>query len=180
MRLQQRLAVIPLGMTVMDYVQFDGHPEETPVAEKITLINLRDRFLATQEASLEETTVDCIRLHLSKSVNRKRPRHQLHFDGPFPSCTEANDLLPDGRGRQFATMQPGGLPATIDVTLEIGQTKFRNGKLSTEGRDQILDPKTNEKPPLTMLGKVKNAPVTPGLDKNASERWNGRVDTYSG
>src|SRR5580704_4219594 len=62
MRLKQRLATIPPGVDIVDYIQFDCITA-TATAEKITLADLRDRYIKTHEPSLEETTLGGIRLH---------------------------------------------------------------------------------------------------------------------
>ena len=73
-RKEQRLVAIPVGFSILDYVRFDGRQEETPVAEKVTLANLRDRYLATREGSLEASTVRGIRLHFME-----RKQGQVHI-----------------------------------------------------------------------------------------------------
>ncbi|HUY88464.1 MAG TPA: tyrosine-type recombinase/integrase [Pirellulales bacterium] len=67
MRLKQRLAVLPPGMDIVEFVQFDGKPAPTdePLPEKVTLAQLRDKYLATHEASLEPTTIYGIKLHFN-------------------------------------------------------------------------------------------------------------------
>jgi len=81
MRLKQRLATVPPGVGIVEYVQFDGQarpaegpppPAEgpqppadvpPPPAAQLSLAQLRDRYLATYEASLEANTLATIRMH---------------------------------------------------------------------------------------------------------------------
>src|SRR5581483_1034058 len=56
MRLKQRLATIPPGVDIVDYVQFDGQ-RQTPAPAKTTLAQLRDRYIKTHTASLEANTL---------------------------------------------------------------------------------------------------------------------------
>lgn len=65
MRLRQGLIHLPPGLDVVEFLRFDGNPPETLAAipEQYTLANLRDRYLATHESSLEASTVYGIRLH---------------------------------------------------------------------------------------------------------------------
>lgn len=65
LRLKQRLAVLPPGVEIVEYIQYDGKiiPPESPAAEKITLTTLRDRYIETHTASLEPNTLKLIRIH---------------------------------------------------------------------------------------------------------------------
>src|SRR5687768_4378401 len=56
MRLKQRLATIPPGLDIVDYVQFDGR-QETAAPAKTTLAQLRDKYLASHTTSLEANTL---------------------------------------------------------------------------------------------------------------------------
>ena len=80
MRLSQQLATVPVGMDIIDYVQFDGKealPVKLPTgATKLTLGQLRKQYLATHEKSLEANTVATIQMHF---------RHLAgHFGEQFP------------------------------------------------------------------------------------------------
>src|SRR5215469_8679150 len=65
MRLSQRLATVPTGMGIVEYLEFDGKPPATekPLPEKVSLAQLRDRYRATHEGSLEPTTLYGIKIH---------------------------------------------------------------------------------------------------------------------
>ena len=70
MRLQQGLIQVPAGSTLKDFLFFDGKPPARaeavlpPSSKSVTLGDLRDRYLATHKDSLEDRTLDTIRLHL--------------------------------------------------------------------------------------------------------------------
>jgi len=72
MRLDQRLASVPAGMDIVDYVQFDGKeplPDKPPpVATKLTLRQLRKQYIATHEKSLEANSVATIQMHFRHLV----------------------------------------------------------------------------------------------------------------
>lgn len=62
MRIKQRLATLPTGMGIVEFVQFDGQSAKRQAREgdlliqpKWTLAQLRDRYLATHESSLAST-----------------------------------------------------------------------------------------------------------------------------
>src|SRR5579872_6804835 len=57
LRLKQRLATVPPGIDIVEFLQFDGKPKETDGPEKLSLASFRDRYLETHEDSLEATTV---------------------------------------------------------------------------------------------------------------------------
>ena|SRR5665213_311999 len=65
LRLSQRLAVIPPGMTITDYLKFDGRPlpAEAPEIKSTNLSRLKEKYIEANEQSLERTTLDCIRTH---------------------------------------------------------------------------------------------------------------------
>jgi len=77
MRLKQRLAAVPTGMGIVDYLQFDGKPpavnaEQASPPTKLTLARLRDRYLETHRASLEANSLATIEMHF---------RHLTRFFG---------------------------------------------------------------------------------------------------
>ena len=75
MRLKQRLATIPPGMGIVEYVQFDGK-QSAPAPTKLTLASFRDRYIATHKASLEANTLATAEMHF---------RHLSgHFGESFP------------------------------------------------------------------------------------------------
>lgn len=65
LRLSQRLAVIPPGMTIVDYLKFDGRPlpAEAPEITSTKLSRLKEKYIEANEQSLERTTLDCIKTH---------------------------------------------------------------------------------------------------------------------
>ena len=72
LRLKQKLATLPPGTDIVRYVQHDGQPPRPEGAAEArkppTLAILRDRYLATNELSLEKTTINGIRLHFKHLV----------------------------------------------------------------------------------------------------------------
>lgn len=64
MRLKQGLVTIPAGVDVVDFIRFDGKPPASqPVATRTTLGTLRDRYIKTNEASLETNSLGTIKIH---------------------------------------------------------------------------------------------------------------------
>lgn len=163
MRLQQRLATVPAGVTILDYVQYDGQVEETPISEKITLTGLYKKYLAVHEASLEETTVDGIKLHFKHLIKA------LGAQFPIAELTLA-DLqgYVDGR-RKAAGLHGRKLsPATIQKEIISLRTawnwgvtmKLVAGKFPSRG---LRYPKTKEKPPFMTREEIDRRIAAGGL-----------------
>jgi integrase len=73
MRIKQRLASLPPGTDIVEYVQFDGKERPVEISSppaKLSLAKLRDRYLVTHEASLEDNTLATIRMHFRHLVGR--------------------------------------------------------------------------------------------------------------
>lgn len=73
MRLKQNLVQLPPGCDVVTFVQHDGKPPEhsaAAAAERkiLTLEELRDAYLRSQDKKLEQTTLDGIRLHFGHII----------------------------------------------------------------------------------------------------------------
>jgi integrase len=77
MRLKQRLATLPPGTDIVEYLQFDGKQpiaagEPAPSPAKATLDELRKHYVATHRSSLEANTLATVELHF---------RHLVRFFG---------------------------------------------------------------------------------------------------
>jgi integrase len=64
MRLKQHLLELPAGVPITDFVMRDGKAPANPL-NATTFGQLRDKYLATRELSLEPRTVDTLRLQLA-------------------------------------------------------------------------------------------------------------------
>ena len=64
-RLKQRLAVLPPGVSIIEYIQRDGKavPAEAPSVTKTSLTNLKLKYIETHQASLEANSLESIRIH---------------------------------------------------------------------------------------------------------------------
>ncbi len=80
LRLKQRLIKLPPGVSIVDFIQFDGRPEQLPPQEKTTLAELQAKYLDAHKKSLEETTLKGIRIHfkhLKRILGEKYPIPEL-------------------------------------------------------------------------------------------------------
>src|SRR3954447_18041526 len=69
-RLKQKLVHLPAGCDIVTFVQHDGNPpEHAAIAaverKELSLNDLRQAYLASQEEKLEETTLNGINLHFN-------------------------------------------------------------------------------------------------------------------
>ena len=80
MRLKQKLAVLPPGIDIVEFVQMDGRvlPPASPEIQKISLAALRDQYVATHRTSLEPNTLKCIQIHF-----RRKPQDATVANSPL-------------------------------------------------------------------------------------------------
>jgi integrase len=157
MRLKQRLAVLPPGVGIVEYVQFDGRivPPESPELKTLPLSTLRERYLETHAASLEPNTLDCIRVHF---------RHlEKHLGESFGvSAMQLSDLqgYVDKRAKAKGTHGRKLSATTIHkeiVTLRTAwnwaaKMKLLSGRFPNDG---LRYPKTVEKPPFQTRQEIE-------------------------
>ena len=156
MRLKQGLIQIPPGIDVVTFVEHDGMPPKSaavpagvPNRDPLTLGRLRDRYLDTHSnGTLEETTLDGIRLHfkhLVSSLGEKFPAQELGL-GDLQLHVDRRAKDRGTRGRKLS-------PATIRkeiITLRTAwnwgvQTGLVSGKFPFN--KNLRFPKMDEKPP---------------------------------
>lgn len=162
LRLKQRLATIPPGVTIVDYVQFDGKQEEKseddqPVTEQIGLEKFRDRYLKVFEQNLEVSTVKGIKQHFGHLIR--------HLGPTFPiAALTLTDLqgYVDKRAKakgSHGRRVSGGTIAKELISLRTawnwGATatmKLVTGKFPNKG---LSFPKTTERPPFMTRGEIE-------------------------
>lgn len=170
MRLRQRFLTLPLGMDVVTFIQFDGKsPEDAPVRGKtVTLGALRDHYLRVHEGSLEETTIDGMRLHFRHLVATLGER--------FPMQETSLASLQDHAERREKMKGIGGAlsPATIRKELVTLRTSWNwavgfgllEGKLPALKKVRLR--KAEEKPPFQTWHEIERRIKAGGLSKNKS------------
>ena len=98
LRLSQRLAVIPPGMTIIEYLKFDGRPlpPEAPAAKATRLSTLKDKYLEATKTSLERTTFDCTKTHYVKKrpYLRRGSHYFVEIDSFRAAVMKGTDRLP--------------------------------------------------------------------------------------
>ncbi len=165
MRLRQRLAVVPPSVNILDYVQFDGRPEQLPVTTKITLAALRDRYFATHEASLEKSTVYGSRLHfkhLAAALGEQFPIAELSL-ADLQGYVDRRSKAVGQKARKLSS-------ATIKKEIISLRTawnwatkmKLVSGKFPYDG---LRYPKSTEKPPFMTRLEIERRIAAGGLTK---------------
>lgn len=174
MRLKQRLAALPHGMSIIDYLQFDGKepPSVVRTLEKITLKSLRERYIQGNEASLEPNTLACIRIHF---------RHLEKTLGPDFSISELTladlqryvDLRSKSKGLHGRKLSA----ATIQKEIVSFRTAWNwaarhnlvAGKFPNQG---LRYPKQTEKPAFQTREEIERRIALGGLkDAEISDLW---------
>lgn len=176
MRLGQGLIELPPGAAIVDFVRNDGKPPErrdqVPVPSPIglTLGSLRDLYLATHAGSLEERTLDGIRLHfkhLAASLGERFAMRELSLSD-LQGYVERRSKARGHRGRTLS-------PATIKKELITLRTAWNwgakmghlAGKFPSEG---LRYPKHDEKPPFQTREQIERQ--LPGVgDADRADLW---------
>lgn len=171
MRLEQRLAVVPSGMSIVDYVQFDGQadiqktdePVEPKPEEILTLKAFQAKYMAANEASLEATTLDGIGLHFkyfSKILGEQFPIAKLLL----ANLQDYVDKRRKAKGRNDRTLSPATIEKEI-ITLRTAwnwgvEMKLVEGKFPNQG---LRYPKYSEKPPFSTRAEIERQIAGGGL-----------------
>ncbi|MFT3920947.1 MAG: tyrosine-type recombinase/integrase [Myxococcales bacterium] len=172
MRLKQRLAFLPPGMNIVEYVQFDGKelPATQPVpvvvptpADKLTLARLRDRYLATHEASLEANTVATIRMHFRHLASRLGESFLIAelslADLQQYVDRRAKAAGINGRNLSAVTIQKEIISLRTAWNWGV-KMKLLSGRFPYDG---LRYPKTTEKPPFQTLAEIDRQIKAGGL-----------------
>ena len=173
LRIQQRLVALPPGVSIVDFVQFDGKVENiVPVVEQITFEKLKDKYLVTHESSLELSTIKGIRQHCGQLVS--------HLGTKFPigelSLAELQgyvDKRAKAKGRNGRKLSPATIFKEI-VTLRTMwnwavKMKFVTGKFPNDG---LRFPKATEKPVFQTRAEIERQINTAKLSSaEQSDLW---------
>jgi hypothetical protein len=176
MRLDQRLATVPPGMDIVEYLQFDGKPAPAADANilpgKLTLIALRDKYLATHKESLEPTTISGINIHFKHLTDILGPAFPIG-EVQLADLQRYADARSKAKGLNGRKLSPATIKKEI-VTLRTAwkwavPMKLLSGRLPYEG---VRYRKTTEKPPFQTVAEIKRRIDAGGLSEaETSELW---------
>jgi integrase len=177
-RLKQRLVEIPSGVSVVDFVQFDGKPASAAPPDSHSLGEFRDKYLATHRASLEKTTIDGIELHFGYYVEawgEKCPINELSL----LKLQEYVDARTKDAGMNGRKVSAGTIKKEI-VTLRTAWNWAKRAKIVKEAFPYVglRYPRTTEKPPFMTRAEVERKIKTGGLTKGEeADLWDAMYPT---
>ncbi|MBS0264932.1 MAG: tyrosine-type recombinase/integrase [Planctomycetes bacterium] len=174
LRLSQRLAVIPPGMTIVEYLKFDGRPlaPETPEIKNVKLSSLKAKYLEANREALERTTLDCVRTHFRHFEN------VLGSSFAISSLTLA-DLQEYVNKRSKAEGKNGRKLSATTIKKEIQTLRTawrwaeRHGLVAgLLPNDGLRYPRTDEKPPFMTRKEIERLVAVGGLtEAEIADLW---------
>jgi len=182
LRLSQRLAVIPPGMTVIDYLKFDGRPlpANATEAKATRLSTLKDKYLAATEHSLAGTTFDTTKTHF---------RHlEKVFGTAFTISSLALSDLQDyvnkrakRRGKNGRTLSATTIKKEIQTLRTVWRWGAKNGLVAGPfPNDGLRYPRTSEKPEFMTRQEIERHIKAGGLDDaDIADLWHSLYLTVS-
>ena len=183
-RLKNRLIEIPPGVSISDFIQFDGKPAPVsvtppaPAAGKILFAEFRDRYIATHRASLEETTLSGILLHFSYFVAAWGEDYSIP-DLTLSKLQEYVDDRTKDMGLHGRTLSPATIKKEI-VTLRTAWNWAKRMKIVSERfpNEGLRFPRTTEKPPFLTRKEINRKIDAGGLtEAEQSDLWDAMYPT---
>jgi integrase len=174
MRLKQKLTTLPAGMSIIDYLQFDG---QEPVAvelvsEKISLKTLRERYLSTHENSLEKSTVTGVKIHFGHLEKTLGPAF-IVSELTLADLQRYIDVRSKSKGLHGRKLSAATIQKEI-VSLRTAwnwaaRHKLVAGKFPNQG---LRFPKQTEKPAFQTRDEIKRRIEIGGMnDAEISDLW---------
>lgn len=174
MRLKQKLAVLPPGVGIVEFVEQDGRvlPPAAPEIQKLALADLHTQYVAAHKASLEANTLKCIEIHF---------RHLLKYFGAEFCISELQlaDLQGYVNKRATAVGRNGRKLSAVTIQKELVtlctawnwavKMKLVTGIFPNDG---LRYPKTIEKPGFQTREEIERQIAAGGLtEAEKAELW---------
>jgi integrase len=175
-RLKNRLVEIPSGVSVIDFIQFDGKPA-APIHDAHTLGEFRDKYLATHKASLEKTTLDGIELHFGYFVEAWSEKFPINDLGLL-KLQEYVDARTKDAGMNGRKVSAATIKKEI-VTLRTAWNWAKRAKIVKEPFPYagLRYPRTTEKPPFMTKAEIERK-IKAGLTKaEQADLWDAMYPT---
>ena len=174
MRLKQKLTTLPAGMSIIDYLQFDGQEPVVVelVSEKISLRTLRERYLSTHENSLEKSTVTGVKIHFGHLEKTLGPAF-IVSELTLADLQRHIDLRSKSKGLHGRKLSAATIQKEI-VSLRTAwnwaaRHKLVAGKFPNQG---LRYPKQTEKPPFLTREEINRRLEIGGLnDAEICDLW---------
>jgi integrase len=177
MRLKQRLTELPAGVGIVEFIQHDGNAaaRDTVPAQngELTLVEFRDRYIATNRESQERRSIEGIELHfkhLGAALGDRFPIRELkmaHLQEYINHRAKAKGMY----GRRLS-------PATIKKEIVTLRTAWNwavemglvTGRFPNKG---LRFPKLDEKPPFMTRAEIERRIAAGGLtEAEKKDLWN--------
>lgn len=163
LRLKQRLATIPSGIGIVEYLEYDGQPRATDTPDAVSLASLRDRYFEAHETSLEPTTTEGMRTHFKHIVGHLGPAFPI-ADLSLADLQGYVNFRTNSEGVKGRPLSPATIKKEI-VTLRTAWNWGAKMKLVV-GRfpyDGLRYPKSQEKPPFMTRAEIQRQIDSGGL-----------------
>jgi integrase len=177
-RLKNRLIEIPSGVSVVDFVQFDGKPASAPQPGDCALSDLRDKYLDTHRSSLEKTTLDGIELHFGYFVEAWGERFSINGLSLL-KLQEYVDARTKDAGMNGRKVSAATIKKEI-VTLRTAWNWAKRAKIVKEAfpYEGLRYPRTTEKPPFMTKAEIKRRIKTGDLTAaDQADLWDAMYPT---
>ncbi len=164
MRLKQKLAVLPPGVGIVEYLQFDGRvlAPESPEVKSLSLSKLRERYLDTHETSLEANTLGSSRIHfrhLERILGAEFPLAELELE-KLQGYVDKRSKAKGTKGRKLSATTIHKEIVTLRTAWNWAvKMKLVSGKFPNDG---LRYPKTTEKPPFQTREEIERQ-ISSGL-----------------
>ncbi len=177
MRLKQRLTEVPAGVGIVEFIQQDGKPKVRPTAPaqngELTLVEFRDRYLATTRQSQERRSVEGIELHfkhLASALGDRFPIRELKMS----DLQEYINRRAKAKGLYGRRLSPATIKkeiVTLRTTWNWGvEMGLVAGRFPIKG---LRFPKLDEKPPFMTREEIERRIAAGGLtEAEKKDLWN--------
>jgi integrase len=178
LRLKQGLIQLPPGIGIVEFMQRDGkwRPETSVTSNgptELSLVNLRDQYLATNRSSQEPRSIEGIELHFKHLVGALGERFPMR-------ALSLADLQGYVDGRASAKGKYGSRLSAATIKKEIvtlrtawnwaARMGLVAGRFPNEG---LRYPKLDEKPPFMTRAEIERQIAVGGLSEaQKKDLWN--------
>ena len=174
LRLSQRLAVLPHGMTIIDYLKFDGRPlpAEAPEIKSTKLSRLKEKYIEANEVALEHTTLGCIKTHFRHLYRVMGARFEISSLTLANLQTYVNKRAKDD-GKNGRTLSATTIQKEINTLRAAWKWGAKNGLVAGPfPNDGLRYPRTTELPVFMTRQEIARHIKAGGLtDAETADLW---------
>ncbi len=177
LRLKQRLTQLPPGVSIIEFIRDDGTSIARPTVSapngELTLVDLRDRYLATNRESQERRSIEGIELHFKHLVGALGERFPIR-ELKMSHLQEYINRRATAKGMYGRRLSPATIKKEI-VTLRTAwnwsvEMGLVTGRFPNKG---LRFPKLDEKPPFMTRQEIDRQIAAGGLtEAEKKDLWN--------